>query len=282
MKPRHWSSLTLLVFSLLAAPAARAELVMKILVVNPSDTETKEFDIRNPLPPEVKPEHVLSADGLRVEYDSQAGTFVLLGTVTLKPKEALTKRVLLEDVWVIAEDRFSTLRRELRNILEKLEETPYQQQGQLMAAAIERKLSAVEESQREPFTSPAQHITQYREDVKQLELVESDLVSLRQLMVMAALHPDQAPSPAGAADASAGTVGEPGGGLSARMTWQIILAVLGLLAFVSVSFFLLARRQLKLQLAKQAAAPAGAPEPSSSILGGSSAAPPSTPPSPPA
>ena len=35
---------------LLAGPmaSARAELIMKLLIVNPSDTEVKEFDVRNP------------------------------------------------------------------------------------------------------------------------------------------------------------------------------------------------------------------------------------------
>jgi hypothetical protein len=67
--------------------------VLKVLVVNPSETEVKEFDIRNPLPPEVKAEHVLDADGLRVDYDSQDGTYVLTGRVTLKPKESIVKDV---------------------------------------------------------------------------------------------------------------------------------------------------------------------------------------------
>jgi hypothetical protein len=259
------------------ATAAAAEMVMKILIVNPSQTETKEFDIRNPLPPEVKPSHVINADGLRVEYDSQVGTYLLLGTVTLKPKEAITKRIVLEDVWVIGAERLSALRREVRSILEKLERTPYAEQGRLMADAIERRLGAVEESQSEPFVNPAQHITRYREDAKQLERVEADFVSLRQLMVMAALKPDRTPEAAGVADTGAGPVGEQGGGLSARSTWQLILGILGMLAFVSISFFLIARRQLKVQLAKQAVQTATATEQPSTILGHAA-----TPPPPPA
>jgi len=129
------------IVSLLALGAlagqASAEMVMKVLVVNPSDTEVREFDIRNPLPPEVKPEHVLDTGGLKVDYDSQAGAYMLIGSVTLKPKEAVTKRILLEDVWVIPSERFTALRRELGDILEKLEGTSYRERGDLLANAVQ-------------------------------------------------------------------------------------------------------------------------------------------------
>lgn len=232
------------------ATEARAELVMKLLVVNPSETDVKEFDVRSPLPPEVKPEHVLDADGLKVDYDSQAGMYVLIGRVTLKPKESVTKQVVLEDVWIIGAERFSSLRREADDILRKLEGTAYEERGQVLAKAVERRLADVEESQEQPFLNPMQHITRYRENQNTLAMVESDLVSLRQLMVMAALNPslEHAPVfPAGGqahADAS---------GLSVLATWRLIFVILGLLGFVSVSFFLLWQRQLKLQLAKQTA-----------------------------
>lgn len=232
--------------------AARAELVMKLLVVNPSETEVKEFDIRNPLPPEVKPEHVLDADGLKVDYDAREGVYVLVGKVTLKPKESVTKQVVLEDVWVIAPERFSSLHREVSEILARLEGTPYHERGEMLAKAIDRRLAEVEEGQDQPFYHPVQHITRYRENLKTLDMVETDLVSLRQLMVMAALNPstDHALAlPTAGQEAQTGAAG----GLSVLATWRLIFVILGLLGFVSLSFFLVWHRQLKLQLAKQMA-----------------------------
>ncbi len=235
---------------------AQAEVVLKIMVVNPSATEVKEFDIRSPLPPEVKPEHVLDAEGLKVDYDSQAGTYVLVGMVTLKPKESVVKRVVLEDVWIIPPDRFTTLRRETSDIMAKLTGTMYEERGRVMARAIERQLTEIEESQHQPLLSPVQHITQYREDIKRLQMVESDLVSLRQLMVMAALNPTTTPAPLLAADQKPANAasGHDRGTLSILATWRIIFVMLGLLGFMSLSFFLVWQRQLKRQLAKQAPA----------------------------
>jgi len=237
------------------AATAHAELVLKLLVVNPSDTETKSFDIRNPLPPEVKPEHVLDTDGLKVDYDAREGVYMLVGTVTLKPKETLTKQVVIEDVWMVPAERFSSTRRETGEIESKLSGTPYAERGAMLIRAIERRLGEVEDSQDQPFMNPMQHITRYRENLKTLDMVETDMVSLRQLMVMAALNPSQEPAPLVVADSGAGKAdageGHEMGGLSILATWRLIFIVIGLLGFVSISFFLVWQRQLKVQLAKQ-------------------------------
>jgi hypothetical protein len=240
---------------LMAAPAVTMaeELVMKMLVVNPSETETKEFSIRSPLPPEIKPEHVLEADGLTVDYDSQAGTYVLVGKVSLKPKAALSKQIVLEDVWVIPPDRFAVVREEIDSVLAKLIGSAYRDQGRLVADAVTRQLETIEASQRQPIVNPEQHISLYRDNLKALQSVESEMVSLRQLMVMAALQPLR--SSAALQGTGAGREGaiQDRGGLSILTTWKIIFIVLGLLGVVSLSFFLRWQRQLKLQLAKQAA-----------------------------
>lgn len=236
---------------ILAAPARAedTELVLKVLVVNPS-TEVKEFTIRQPLPPEVKPEHVLDADGLSVEYDSQAGAYMLVGSVTLKPKESVTRKVVLGDAWVIPSERVSSLRDEVEDVTKKLKGTTYIEQGRVLASAITRRLFEIEESQSQLITNPQQHISRYRDDMKTLQLIESDMVSLRQLMVMASLR-------GGAASALSGDgAGEEGsydrGRLSILTTWRMIFLILVFLGAVSLSFFFVWQRQLKVQLAKQA------------------------------
>ncbi len=234
-------------------PAAAGDFTMKILVVNPSETEVKEFQIRSALPPEVKPDQVLDADGLKVEYDSQAGTYFLTGTLTLKPKESVTRRVVLEDVWVIPTERIQTLRHEVDEIMAKLRGTSYEEQGRVLASEIIQRLTTIESNQDQAFLSPQQHISLYHENVKALQLVESDLVSLRQLMVMVAIGTatKHLAIPLGGAVPPTGhehTRGE----LSVGATWRLIFIILGLLGAVSLSFFFVWQRQLTLQLDKQA------------------------------
>lgn len=238
----------------LGSPAGSvwAEIVLKILVVNPSETETKEFTIHSALPPEIKAGDVLDADGLSVEYDSGAGVYILSGTVTLEPKQSLSKQIVLEDVWIIPAKRFAAVREETDTILAKLAKTPYEEQGQLLADSVERRLEEVEAGQRQPFVNPEQHISLYRDNLKALQSIEVDLVSLRQLMVMAALEPAGDSLLGGGRVAGEGAARERGG-LSILTTWKLIFMILALLGLVSLSFFIVWQRQLKLQLAKQAA-----------------------------
>lgn len=234
---------------------ARAELVMKLLAVNPSDTEPKEFDIRSPLPPEVKPEHVLDADGLKVDYDSQAGVYVLVGKVTLKPKESITKRIVLEDVWVIPAEQFSGIRREMEDILRKLDGTAYEEQGRLLAKSIDRRLAEIEEGQDEPFTNPMQHITKYRDNLKTMDVIKADLTSLHQLMVMAAVQPkakEAEPVSASNTGSQPQAASAKESALSMQTTWWLIFGILGVLGCVSILFFLIWHRQLRMQMSKQA------------------------------
>lgn len=237
-----------------AAQAAES-VVFKILAVNPSESEPKEVTIKGPLPPEVKPENVLDADGLQVDYDSQSGTYLITGKVTLSPKGSMVKNVIIQDVWVIPVNRFDTLDQEVEDILKKLQGTSFLDRGHIMADAIQRRLRELSAHQGAPFVNPEAHISRYRDDLKVLQSIEADLVSLRQLMVMAALDPS-ASVVIGGQQTQAGSAegaGQERGSLSILTTWRIIFITLGLLVLVSASFFLIWRRQLNLQLAKEAA-----------------------------
>jgi len=235
------------------AAVAGESVVFKILAVNPSETESKEVTMKGVLPPEVKSENVLDADGLSVEYDQQLGAYFLNGTVTLKPKGSLVKNVLIEDVWVIPDAQFDRLEREVDEILTKLAGTSFAERGQLMADAIRRRVKELHERQGAPFLDPQQHISSYRDDLKTLQLVETDMVSLRQLMVMAALEPTAQSMLAAGGPGAVSANGAERGSLSILTTWRIIFLILGLLGFISLSFFLVWQRQLKMQLSKQAA-----------------------------
>jgi len=165
----RWAVLSLLLGWMWPAASAQAEIVMKILVVNPSETQVKEFTIHSPLPPEVRPEHVLDADGLKVEYDSQAQAYVLAGTVTLKPKESLSKRVVLEDVWVIPPERFSALGNETNELMQKLAGTPYEDRGRLLVQSIGRRLADIRGSQEQSIGNPEEHtVLEFAQLIKEM------------------------------------------------------------------------------------------------------------------
>lgn len=259
---------------LAAGPAqAKESVVFKILAVNPSESDSKDVTIKGVLPPEVKAENVLDPDGLTVEYDSQLGAYFVSGSVTLKPRGSMVKNILIEDVWVVPDAQFDRLDAEVDEIMKKLAGTSFLDRGQIMADAIDRHIREVRSHQRLPFVNPETHISQYREDLKQLQMVETEMVSLRQLMVMAALNPAGAPVVVADAGGGAGAEGGARDGLSVLTTWRIVFMILGLLGVVSVSFFFIWQRQLKAQLARQAAQPASSDPLFSGGSGGSAGVP---------
>ena len=107
------------------AGADERSLVFKLLAVNPSETESKEVALRGVLPPEIKADDVVEADGLDVTYDAQLGAVVVNGAATLKPKASLIRNVVIRDVWVIPADRFDRLSHEVDEILAKLAGTTF-------------------------------------------------------------------------------------------------------------------------------------------------------------
>jgi len=132
-------------------------IILRVLAANPSETEAKEAVIRTPLPQEIRPEHVLDADGLEVEYDPQLGMYVVHGTVLLAPKASIVKSVLLEDIWTIPAQRFTVLRQETDELMAKLAGSEFDERGGLLASAITRRLEDIEQRQGEPFSvSPFQ------------------------------------------------------------------------------------------------------------------------------
>ena len=95
---KRWLSWVALIGLLvLGSPAGNvwAEIVMKVLIVNPSETETKEFTIHSALPPEVKAGDVLDPDGLSVESPRSMALFNPGKREVLMATEARLDRAVL-------------------------------------------------------------------------------------------------------------------------------------------------------------------------------------------
>ena len=80
------------VFGLLLCQPAQAGITLRLKAVNPSDSE-KTVTIKSYLPLEVKPEDVIYKDDLEVIYDTQQGSYYVLGDYEIKPIEEETSLV---------------------------------------------------------------------------------------------------------------------------------------------------------------------------------------------
>ena len=91
---------------------SRAEVIINLLAVNPKD-QRLEKSIDFSLPGEIKPEDVLDAAGLQIDYNVKDAGYFLHGMITLQSKETKTLRIKVRDVWRITGDQVIELRDEI-------------------------------------------------------------------------------------------------------------------------------------------------------------------------
>lgn len=158
--------------------AAEEEVVkLKILAVNPSDTQKLKTMVRQDLPPEVKPEDVVDAAGLEIKYDNDKKVSYLQKEVELNPKQTGTFEVRVKNVWRIPDEDIQKVREEIDQSMSSLKGTKYFQTGQLLYEKVMEKISRIEEEQIKAI-GIKQKIDFYRAHVKQLEDIRSDVFSL--------------------------------------------------------------------------------------------------------
>jgi len=189
------------------------------LITNPTDTkQTTKF--RAFLPEEVRPEHILDLSGLKVDYDANAKVYYVSGDIALGPKETITKKVEMKDIWVFAPEEIKSIKDQAGALLPTLTKTQYEAQGVILKNDIDSTLASVLLRQEESYSSPQEHIVVYRENANRMARATGNLEKLQDLVVQAG--------------ASRGVVGQVGG-IQTFATWGIILAIVfgfGLLAAV--------------------------------------------------
>jgi hypothetical protein len=210
------------IFSLLFCLPAQAGITMRLMAVNPADSE-QTVSIKVYLPLEIKPEDVIYKGDLEVIYDTQQGSYYVYGEYPLKPKEVLEKEIELKDVWMIDAAQIMTLRQDAKVVLDDFKKTNYFDRAQLIYDGIEKKLKEVEAMQDLSSVSPGYKISNYRNSVSLLNSAKADLLGAKTLLAEVA--------PKG----------------MAKFTWKIILFIIIFLGVLGVGFFFIWQRQTKLE-----------------------------------
>ena len=216
-----WKLLVLpLLFLILAAGEAQANIVLKVIAVNPSKEQTQKVPIRTILPREVKPEDVVDKGDLEIAYDTQEGCYVASGEYELKPGETLEMDIEIRDIWIIPDSEIEGLKKDLAKLSDLLKNTDFSDRLAFLKNNIESKLNQVAESQKDSPSNPEQLISNYRENIKILESAKADLALIRSFL--AQLRP-----------------------FPAATIWRIILLIIVFLGLLGGSFYLLWQKQLK-------------------------------------
>jgi len=201
--------------------ALARNIVLKLILVNPSKKDKQVLTVREYLPKEVKPEDIVDKGGFEVGYDAQQGSYFIYGDFELKPAEVSEKEIEVRDIWVIPAADIESVRVELSDISKLLKGTDYADRFAFLGKSIEDKINQITEMQENPPTNPERYISAYRENLKLLEQVREDLIMGRSFLT----HTKAMPS---------------------TVVWKAIFAIMIFLALLGLSFYFIWHRQVKI------------------------------------
>ncbi len=199
---------------------AMANIVVRAVVVNPSPTQKKRVPFKSFLPKEIKPENIIDAGDLEIAYDPKEGAYYVYKDFELEPKDAITIEIEMEDVWKIPQEEITSLRNEALNLTKVLANTDYYDRAAYLKNSIESKLNQVERTQTIQNPNPGGYISDYRENLKLIESVKSDLAAAKSLVVEAK-------------------------SIAPMLTWKLIIGILVFLGILGLIFFIVWQRQIK-------------------------------------
>lgn len=199
---------------------SEANVILKVMGVNPSKEETQSVILKAYLPKEVKPEDVLDKGDLEVIYDTQQGSYYVYGDYELKPQETIEREIEIKDIWLIPGNELESVRSEATQTIVHLQNTDLKERAKFLKDSIESKLNEIAEKQKSPQVNPQKRISDYRDNLKLLESVKTDLVLLRSLLAQA----------------------KP---MSQATVWVIFLSVVGFLGFLALALYFIWHKQLR-------------------------------------
>ena len=234
---------------------AAASVVLKMLVANPSETESQSVPVKIYLPKEVSPKDILDLGDLKLDYDPETGMYYVHDTVELGPGQSVTKKVEMEDVWVFTEEQLETFVNESKEMAKELEGGPYAAEAAALVVGIEEKVVGILKRQEETAANPREHIQAYRHGITLISTIEQDVAALQTLKLDSGGGEGQGKglsgkgSLSGSGDSNSrialrSSSGAPEGGaplgrsISMTTAWRIIFAILAFLAVLSVIFFM--------------------------------------------
>ena len=159
---------------------------MRIVVLNPSATLTQTKSIRTPLPKEVTAKDIKDAGDVDVEYDNKEGAFVATkNDIVLEPGETKVFEILLDDVWMMNEEKLDSMRKRTEKIVKGMRNTKAYERASLISEGMYAHMDQIVRNQNNQNVTTNQHIAFYRDNVAVAEQLEKDMDELEKLLVTA-------------------------------------------------------------------------------------------------
>lgn len=206
--------------------------ILKMLVINPSDSQTQTVPFKTYLPRETKPEYIIDKEDLLIDFDEEAGLWYVHKDIKLGPGQSVTKKVEIKDIWLIPQEEIDSLRKQFEDLIKPLEGTAYFAQAITLKSDADRLLDGILRKQNEYKATPQDHILAFRENQESLKAANTNLEALKKLVT----------EESGAGRAIGGLFG-----VSTTMTWAIIIIVVVGIAMLMILLYTLLRRHQALE-----------------------------------
>ncbi|MDD5020284.1 MAG: hypothetical protein PHS61_07715 [Candidatus Omnitrophica bacterium] len=200
--------------------AVEANIVVRAAVVNPSHTQSRKVPFKSYLPKEIKPENIVDMGDLEIAYDPKESAYYVYKDYDLAPRESVVVEIEMEDVWKVPEGEIASIREEADKVTKLLENTDYFERAKYLKQSIGDKLDRIERTQNVVNPNPGGYISDFRENLKLLETVKTDLQAAKTLMTEAKE-------------------------VSPMLTWKLIIAVVAFLGVLGLIFFVIWFKQMK-------------------------------------
>ncbi|MDP8213363.1 MAG: hypothetical protein P9X22_08790 [Candidatus Zapsychrus exili] len=148
---------------------------------NPTKDTINTADRKHYLPAEVKPEHIVNAEGFSVRYDAGKGKSYLSREEDLLPSETKRYKIEVVDVWSILQTDIDDIKFRTGHAYKLLKTTEYANSADFLVTSIKENVKKIEESQTQE-KKIEEHIGAYRTNKKLFDTVKKDVVVLENLL----------------------------------------------------------------------------------------------------
>ena len=192
-RPRRLIVTLSFLFLLVCCGTASASMYINLVAVNASSDKTRALPLKYYLPKELKPDDVLDAKGLLIDYDIDQGQYFIYGTLTMAPKESRTLRLEVRDVWRVTPKEIEVIKQEIDANLKRVADTEYYKRGVALRSEMLAKLDYIIQQQEEFSGNVERRIEEYRAHVDVLNEIRTMTFSIEYWESQQAKLP-QAPS----------------------------------------------------------------------------------------
>ncbi|MBI3602041.1 MAG: hypothetical protein HY209_04015 [Candidatus Omnitrophica bacterium] len=156
---------------------------LKMIVANPSDSESRTLPVKTYLPKGIKPEDVVDKGDFVIKYDFEKSLYYAYQEVTLNPQKTVTLQLSINDIWTITEADINGLKSHIQEMLQALQKTEYAARSQTLGGGILERLQNIIKAQNQPGLSIEQRISNYQINSNLLKQGKKDIGVLEDMMI---------------------------------------------------------------------------------------------------